>query len=469
MGTLLSVSSFSRLRIIIIHIILALAAVFFPFIAIVWQIAILIGGIALIITYQNRNGEAHIFALYMAGAEVLFRLLHAQLIWEFGKYSVILFLLLGLFFDQKRMPLWALLYFILLIPSVILIDFSDINTARQDISFNLSGPLCIFISVAYFLNKKLSMKDLEKALLVFIYPVISVLVVSMLKSPELSQIEFNMGASFQTTGGFGPNQVVTVYGAALLILAFLYLYNMGMFRILILDYSIIGIILVAALLTFSRGGVISAFISIIVMFVVFFFVSRYKSNTSMQFARFFLYGILLFAVFEITNTITDNVLKKRYEVSSYAEPEPANMNTIIEAEIYTDKYTSGRIDLLKSDLALFIENPLLGVGPGQAVQQRLQYMKMEKIRAAHTEQTRMLAEHGFSGLIALIILILAPVMIFSRRKDIEKVFLAAFFCFAFITMAHSATRLALTSLFYGLAFIQIYKINPLIRSKKTNK
>ena len=64
---------------------------------------------------------------------------------------------------------------------------------------------------------------------------------------------------------------------------------------------------------------------------------------------------------------------------------------------------SGRAEIYKIDLAIFQDYLLSGVGPGNATQLRHIY-GYGKIISAHTEFSRMLAEHGLLGLFSLLFL-----------------------------------------------------------------
>jgi Na+/H+-translocating membrane pyrophosphatase len=60
-----------------------------------------------IIFKSNRNEEAFLFAAYISAAEVFIRMSKGMILYETGKYSVILFLLLGIFVGNlnKNSPL----------------------------------------------------------------------------------------------------------------------------------------------------------------------------------------------------------------------------------------------------------------------------------------------------------------------------------------------------------------------------
>src|SRR5687768_12809147 len=108
---------------------------------------------------KNKNGSAHKFAAYLSSFDILLRMSGSFLFWEFGKYSLILLFIVGLLSENKSVKTSKtsssiFLYIICLLPAAIYawLDITDIEVLRQDLSFNLSGPLTLGVSVFYFYN-----------------------------------------------------------------------------------------------------------------------------------------------------------------------------------------------------------------------------------------------------------------------------------------------------------------------------
>ena len=78
--------------------------------------------------------------------------------------------------------------------------------------------------------------------------------------------------------------------------------------------------------------------------------------------------------------------------------------------------------------------------------------------AAHTEFTRLLSEHGTVGMIFMIVIfVIIPIGIIQRMDDDSLLlFFVGFYCLSLLTMFHSAMRLALPGVLYGLSLL-IYK------------
>ena len=101
-----------------------------------------------IIFKNNRNEEAFLFASYISAAEVFIRMSKAMILYETGKYSVILFLLLGIFvgkFKQKFSVSLAF-YLLLLLLGIIFTRVPEGEYIRKAIAFNLSGPFVLGIA-----------------------------------------------------------------------------------------------------------------------------------------------------------------------------------------------------------------------------------------------------------------------------------------------------------------------------------
>jgi hypothetical protein len=73
--------------------------------------------------------------------------------------------------------------------------------------------------------------------------------------------------------------------------------------------------------------------------------------------------------------------------------------------------------------------------------------------ASHDELTRMLAEHGMLGILALLILLFTPIILYLDNK--QHLYLYCFIAFWFLTINHAAMRTAAPSFVYALALLKI--------------
>jgi len=111
--------------------------------------------------------------------------------------------------------------------------------------------------------------------------------------------------------------------------------------------------------------------------------------------------------------------------------EWASLSSALDAR-YASLYTyvnpqeaslSGRAKIMALDLEIFRDNFLMGVGPGAARDLRWKY-GYGTVVGAHSEFTRMLAEHGLFGLISLLSILILSLKEYQRRIDYNKVILS---------------------------------------------
>ena len=128
-------------------------------------------------------------------------------------------------------------------------------------------------------------------------------------------------------------------------------------------------------------------------------------------------------------------------------------------ERYTETSSTGREEAALIDLQLWREYPLLGVGPGRASIYR--ELVMNTRLAAHTEFTRILAEHGTLGILALIFLFLALWQNVKRTSSLRaRALVAALISWAFLFMLVNAFRIVAPAFLLGLTFALIMDGNP---------
>ena len=125
--------------------------------------------------------------------------------------------------------------------------------------------------------------------------------------------------------------------------------------------------------------------------------------------------------------------------------------------------TTGRAELITTELSAFYKHPLLGIGVGKGIEYREENLGIRI--ASHNEISRLLAEHGVLGIFALAILLFVPVVFWFKFKN--NFYFLAFVAFWFLTINHSAMRIALPAFVYGLALLYIVdeKKDPVHRKR----
>ena len=389
---------------------------------------------------NNRVKEVLIAAAYVAGIEVFFRMTKAYFLYETGKYLVIFFIVIGLFYDSfKRKAYPYVLFLILLIPGV-LVSFQEISydeSFRKAVLFNLSGPLALSFVAIYTYGKSLTYKDFLSVLNAIVYPLIAMTVYIVLYNPDLRDIITNTAANSAASGGYGPNQVATVLGLGIFIL----------FSRLLIPYTnklahflmmfILAGMTYRGILTFSRGGILTAFIMCVVFLIIYFSFTNLKSKVSSIFKLAAVLGVIAF-IWMLTLIQTGGLIENRYTNKDALGREKEDI-------------TTGRVDLLNTEIDAFKTHPFLGVGVGKVKGYFIQELGIEL--PTHNEVSRMLSEHGLFGIFALLILILVPIV--NNPLGIKNIYFYPFLLFWFLTISHSAMRIVAPAFIYGLGLINI--------------
>lgn len=398
------------------------------------HVAATFGAAVVWLTTEKKAAVGVYAGLYIAGAEVLWRMGRAPIPWESGKYGIILILVIAMVRNGlTKLPMVPVLYFLLMLPSTLLViewAAGDMFLLRKSISFNLSGPLCLAVAAAVISQIRLTPQQLRTALVMFLLPVVSVAAFAAFGLAASDAVEFNAQSSFEASGGFGPNQVSSALGAGTLA-AFLLIVLGGNKRWT--NFALAAVLLwVAAqcVLTFSRNGI---FLAGVAGTAAGFFLLRTRKT------RFMLLGFapVLFAIFAWVvlpglEDFTGGALSERYQ----------------------DMSTTGRSALAAKDLEFFFEDPLFGIGPGMAQVRRDAMIGIGV--PAHTEFTRVLGEHGVLGGIGLLLLFgLAVTRYQGARGHKARAFAVAMLLFAFGYMGANAMRLALPGILFGMAFAQL--------------
>ncbi|MCX6351894.1 MAG: O-antigen ligase family protein [Bacteroidetes bacterium] len=448
-----------------IHVIFGVLSTVFPVFSTLWIAAFFAYTIFRLQKYSNSDGWAHKASAYIVGVEVLLRASSASLPYEFGKYCVSLFLVLGLVVEKQRKNKLNLIFYLymgLLIPSILMLDSMDFTILRKMVSYNLSGPLCLSISGLYMYHRVFRKIDFIELIYFFILTLVSHIAFNSIKTPKLSEITFNLSANVDTSGGFGPNQVATVFGFGFGLIGLFWILKVKLTKFKILDQLIGFFFLGFAIFTFSRGGVLVPLIGLLFCLIIQSFGTKNFSQLFSTLRTFFLIIVSGLVIYFIVNNITHDYLSRRYEKTFNKRAQKSTFNE--ETGVNID--LSGREDIFLDELVIFYRNPILGIGPGASRGYKIDVNRYAF--TAHTELSRLLAEHGFYGLIDLIILLVLPFRKYRTEVYLDSKMIIVFFVVMAIgTMLHSAMRLSLPGFTYGLIFIDYqYFQNPLIKSSE---
>ncbi|OUS02014.1 hypothetical protein A9Q86_05015 [Flavobacteriales bacterium 33_180_T64] len=388
---------------------------------------------------------------YFVGAEVLLRMTKGAIAYEAVKYLVILFVAMGMFYkglSGRAYPYF--LYLMLLVPSIFVASTTlsfDANF-RTNIAFVLSGPVCLGFCALYFFEKKVTIKQLNKLLFYMALPIVANTVYIYFYNPTVRDVLSGTASNRATSGGWGANQVATILGLGMFVFAVRLFTSSPSLRIKIFNVILFSAIAFRAIVTFSRGGVLTAILSIMAFLVVYYFTvsSRQKNNIIVVFSVF---CIAMAAIWVVSSNQTDGYIDLRYTNKDHLGREKEDV-------------TTGRGELFKKELDGFISNPFLGIGSSRAKDQRIEVDGQGV--TSHSEVSRILAEHGMLGVMILVILMIKPLGFRSHYKG--NYYFYAFLCFWFATINHSSMRIAAPAFIYALALLNVInEKNPIHRKQ----
>jgi O-antigen ligase len=394
-----------------------------------------------IIRQTNKTYYALGAAAYIAAAEIFLRMSKAMPFWELGKYLVIFFMLLGMFYEGFKLKAWPVLAFLfLLLPGVVVgylnFDYFE-ESFRKAVLFNLSGPLSLFATALFCYQREIKFKTLLKVVDVMMLPVLTMVVYIILYAPALENIVFTTESNQAASGGYSGNQVATILGLGMFLafIRFLIPYKNNLLNLI--NIGLLGLLTYRCLLTFSRGGFITAIVMMVVFTVLFINWAPLakKAKATVKLVGLGVGGFLLWGT---VMAVTGGLIYNRYAG---------------ETALGEDKdITTGRGDIISNELLAFFEDPFLGVGVGMG-----KFFRIEEEGdggASHNEVSRMLAEHGVLGIFALLILLLIPLgFLLSKNRNL---LMLPFVAFWFLTINHSAMRVALPGFMYGFALLSVH-------------
>lgn len=394
-----------------LHIPLALAMTVHPLVSTLHAAVTLLIGLRSVAVSRKPDAVFAVLA-YVVACEPLWRVHHAMIFHETGKYAVTALAVLALL----RFRLWhradktALAYFVLLLPSILVLPEFD----RQMISFNLSGPLALAAATLFASACRISERTLLRLFVMILAPISGMAFLGTASMLETSE-DINFYVSKLPSAGLGKNQASSALALAGLV-TFFYLCIERRHKVQRMLLAAVGIWCTAlAALTFSRGGVATTVGAIAA--TGFFLLRDRRFRGAFVFRMVLLLALSAYAVVPVLESVTSGALGKRFSDSSL----------------------TGRDLLIEADFLAFRDHPLLGVGPGRS---KVYHDRIFRRVPAHTEYTRLLAEHGLFGLVSLLLLasmvwrgLLRPV------PTLQKAVGTGLVAWSLLFMFHAAVRM----------------------------
>jgi O-antigen ligase len=430
----------NKLLFICIHLVIGFIATILP-IGKIYTLLIIVTGIIIILITRNKNEEALYLLSYLVGVEIFIRAINGAILYETGKYGLILFSLLGIFLGpiKGKISISLLIYILLLSIGIMFTQVPPGESIRKAIAFNLSGPISLAIFALYCNFRHITIKELNQLLFFLLLPIFSMISLVYFKTPSLEDLVFTTSSNFNTSGGFGPNQVSTMIGVGTFIIAIFIILRVQLSKYLFLDIIFLAYFTYRGLLTFSRGGMLTAGVAFTA------FIGCIVLHKRLTFKKLFLYTSVSFALFIgvwlYTTNITGGLILNRY----------AGKNA---KGVQKKDASAGRGAIFEGQLESFYESPFFGIGVGNGKYKRIE-SNLKVTAAAHNEISRLLEEQGLLGFIALLILLIKPLVNIYFGTMYQRSFLISFYLFWFLTINHSAMRLAFPAFVYGLSLIKI--------------
>lgn len=391
-------------------------------------LGVLLAGLIWVVR-SRRPLNAALVVAYISGAELLWRISRGSITWEFGKEAVILICLTGIMRYPRVTGAGRLmgLYFLALLPALLLGDLSNFNVLKDNIAGNLLGPASLAIAGIYFSGLRITLSEFKELLLAFLLPFCSVSALLLFSTASAVNINFSDNSNFATSGGFGPVQVSSGLAAGCL-LAYLFsrLPNLG--RLTRLVAILVGMLwLGQTMLTFSRSGVYIFFGSVLPS-IPFLMTEKLYRRRLLEAAV--VYAVCVSIMVPFLLNFTGGALKDRL----------------------SDTRTTGRADMALAEWGAFIGNPIIGLGLGGAGEIRSQVRGSET--SSHTELTRLLVEHGLLGVFALLVLVGVPLAQLRRnRAPLARALILSATIYSLLFMATCGMRLVVVSFIYGLTLM----------------
>jgi ABC-type multidrug transport system fused ATPase/permease subunit len=389
---------------------------------------------AFYVALNARRPEKVVFAMaYIIGAEVLWRSTDAKLPYESAKYVVSALSLIGVVrFTGLRFQWPPVLYFLLLLPSIAitvsepLMVQAEAKTHFKVLVFNLAGPLALACCVAFLSHLRLKSAQLLNIFIGLLAPTAGAAGLALFAIRTAKNLHFGRTSVSVIREEFGPNQLSAAVGlGVLMVLMVLVLHDRATLRQRIFLFAGLIVMIAASMLTFSRGGMYNTAGASVALAAVLLRDARVRLRVGLIFSILFAFGY--FVALPYLNTYTNGTLLRRFSNTS----------------------TTGRDKIAWDDLQIWVENPVYGVGPGRGTDYRFE---MGRHNQAHTEFTRLLAEHGSLGFVALILLLsMAWRSVRFTEGPRSRAITAALILWTFIYMANAAMRLAAPAFVFSLA------------------
>ncbi len=354
--------------------------------------------------------------------------------WELGKYLTILFVVYLAYKQRIRANYLLILALFLIIAMLIK------GVTWKGFFFNATLFLGLLLTQDIFKSIKFNKVQLLRLLQTLLLPLFVFLGASVNQVQDFQNRQYELSSS-SILDKIPSNQVSTYMGLAFFLSLTLLFYNKG-YRTKWTSYIAPASFLLVGLLSFSRGGMITAVIGLLVISL-----GSIISGKLNYVIYLLLFLTISIPIAQYINGVTDGNLFLRYQ----GETE----GTLVGSKEKTlDTYTTGRASIFIGDWETFKTNWLFGVEIGES----RHYREDSELQLSHVELSRVLAEHGLVGAIAFFVLIINGLNRFKKSSISKetKYLLFAIWIIGFFTTWHGATRTILPFIFMSIPMFAIF-------------
>lgn len=427
-----------KLLLILLHLVMGMVIYTFRFSSVIINLLMVVVLLIYVFKTRNKTYGVLVSCAYVATSDVFFRVTKGLVFYELHKYLLILFVLIGIAYEFNKVKgKIYLIYISLLLIGIAFTEYDYEDEVRKMIAFNLGGPISLGFVGLFFYKRKVSLSKLVEALFYGLLPIISLTIYLFLYNPSIKEVVTGTNSNFDTSGGFGPNQVATILGAGMFILISRIVLNKSKGLLFYIEIGLLALVTYRGLVTFSRGGILAGLIAAMFFIILTFWKAKTSLKTKLIKALI-VFSVLGTLVWGYAIVTTSGLIENRY----------ANENALGQER---SDITTGRTQLAMVEIEAFLESPMFGIGVGKNKQYRFEKTGIEA--ASHNEISRLLAEHGMLGVIALLILFFTPLIF--RLGNRNNIYFYSFFLLWFLTINHTSMRIAFPSFIYGLALLDV--------------
>ncbi len=436
------------MKIIVFYIVLGLISTVIPWISLVFLYGLLIHWF---LNNKNLFDVKSLLGIFqICGLEFWGRLTNMDpyFPYEISKYLLFIYLLLFVVFSGIKIKTIPIVLTVIVLGYSVFYFFDGAKFSR--IVSDSNGLIIILLAFSVLGNTKvrISTKQVQDLAKNWLNYMIIGLAFVFIKTPDIDNINFSLGANYEATGGESSNQVSTYLGFGAILVFFLIISQQTFSGFRSLDILILIAFLSQSLLTFSRGG----FVVAILLISYFLFASGSVKFTANRILIMTTVLILIFTSFIFIDSKTDGMLVNRYKGET-------NATIIGKKEKNLNVLTSNRLQIIEQNLIIFSSNPF-GVGPSMGTQVRKEKFGTDYFD--HTEPSRWIVDYGILGIVLIIFYLYINLnyIRYTPPLNVSRIFssfLVAMFFVSSLTMLHSATRTFVSFLPMVLGLI---KLNP---------